>query len=93
MREKSLISFGGGNFTVFIVQRVHKDTHSRSQSLRFFLVGHVLKVKERGALVTRMKGISLTLSLPESNLESINVVVIFESVDKTLVCDHSNESY
>ena len=35
----------------------------------------------------------LTLSLPESNLESINVVVPFESVDKTLVCDHSNESY
>ena len=35
----------------------------------------------------------LTLSLPESNLESINVVVSFESVDETLVCDHSNDSY
>ena len=35
----------------------------------------------------------LTLSLPESNLESINVVVPFESVDETLVCDHSIESY
>ena len=36
----------------------------------------------------------LTLSLPKSNLESINVVVLFESVDETLVqCDHSNESY
>ena len=30
--------------------------------------------------------------LPESNLQSINVVVPFESVDETLVCDHSNES-
>ena len=27
------------------------------------------------------------------NLESINVVVPFTSVDETLVCDHSNESY
>ena len=35
----------------------------------------------------------MTLSLPESNLDSINVVLTFESVDKTLVCDHSNESY
>ena len=35
----------------------------------------------------------LTLSLPESNLDSISVVVHFESVDKTRVCDHSNESY
>ena len=37
--------------------------------------------------------ISLTLSLPQSNLESIKVVVTFESVDETLVCDHSNESH
>ena len=36
---------------------------------------------------------TLTLSLPESNRGSINVVVPFESVDETLVCDHSNESY
>ena len=36
----------------------------------------------------------LTLSIPESSLESnINVVVPFEFVDKTPVCDHSNESY
>ena len=35
----------------------------------------------------------LTLSLPESNLELINVVENFESVDETLVCDHLNESY
>ena len=35
----------------------------------------------------------LTLSLPESILESITVVIPFESVDETLVCDHSNESY
>ena len=41
------------------------------------------------------KYVWLTLSLPDSNLESIkiNVVVAFESVDETLVCDHSNESY
>ena len=36
---------------------------------------------------------TLTLSLPESNLESIYVVLTFKSVDETLVCDHSNESY
>ena len=35
----------------------------------------------------------LTLSLPESNLESITVVVTFKGVDETLVCDHSTESY
>ena len=35
----------------------------------------------------------LTLSLPESNQESMNVVLTFESVDETLVCGHSNESY
>ena len=33
----------------------------------------------------------LTLSLPESILESINVA--HKSVDETLLCDHSNESY
>ena len=45
-------------------------------------------------LVEKLKEMySLTLSLPESNLESINVVVTFKSVDKTLVCDHSYESY
>ena len=35
----------------------------------------------------------LTLSLPESNLESINLAVPCKSVDETRVCDHSNESY
>ena len=35
----------------------------------------------------------VTLSLPESNLESTNLVVTFESVDETLVCYHSNKSY
>ena len=35
----------------------------------------------------------LTHSLLLSNLESINIVVPFESVDETLVCGHSNESY
>ena len=35
----------------------------------------------------------LTLSLPESNLESINMVVTFKFVDETPVCNHSNESY
>ena len=33
----------------------------------------------------------LTLSLPDSNLESINVVETFKSMDETLVCDHPNE--
>ena len=36
---------------------------------------------------------SLTLSLPELNLESVNVVLTFESANETLVCDHSIESY
>ena len=36
---------------------------------------------------------NLTLSLPESNLELINMVLTFQSVDETLVCDHSNERY
>ena len=31
--------------------------------------------------------------IEESNLQSINVVAPFESVDETLVCDHSNQSY
>ena len=30
----------------------------------------------------------LTLSLLEPNLESINMVVPFESVDEALMCDH-----
>ena len=29
----------------------------------------------------------------ESNLESIEVVLTFKSVDEPLVCDHPNESY
>ena len=29
----------------------------------------------------------------ESNLGSIDKVLTFKSVDETLVCDHSNESY
>ena len=33
-----------------------------------------------------MSQVNLTLSLPESNLESINVLLTFKSVDKTLVC-------
>ena len=44
-------------------------------------------------MVLNINGNSLTLSLPESNLESINVFLTFKYVDKTLVCDHSNESY
>ena len=43
--------------------------------------------------VNETKSYILTLSLPESNLESINVVLTFKSVDETLVCHHSNESY
>ena len=30
---------------------------------------------------------------PRVNIEPINVVLTFKSVDETLVCDHSNESY
>ena len=39
----------------------------------------------------RLKG-QLTLSLPEWMLESLKVVLTFESVDKILWCDHSNET-
>ena len=35
---------------------------------------------------------SLTLSLPEWMMEFCKVVLTFESVDKVLWCDHSNES-
>ena len=34
-----------------------------------------------------------TLPLPESSIKSIDVLLKFKSVDETLVCDHSNESY
>ena len=34
----------------------------------------------------------LTLSLPESIMETCNVVITFESVDEILWCDHSNET-
>ena len=46
-------------------------------------------------IVFVLRGIKsrLTLSLPKSNLESINVVLTFTFVDETLVCDHSNKSY
>ena len=36
--------------------------------------------------------ISLTLSLPESVMETCSVVLTFESVDEILWCDHSNET-
>ena len=39
----------------------------------------------------RLKG-QLTLSLPEWMLEFLKVVLTFESVDKILWCDHSNET-
>lgn len=39
------------------------------------------------------RGSRLTLSFPESNRKYINVILLFESVDQTLVCDHWNESY
>ena len=35
---------------------------------------------------------TITLSLPEWMLESLKVVLTFESVDKILWCDHSNET-
>jgi len=34
----------------------------------------------------------LTLSLPETTMETCNVVLTFESVDGILWCDHSNET-
>ena len=34
----------------------------------------------------------LTLSLPESIMETCGVVLTFESVDEILWCDHSNET-
>jgi len=34
----------------------------------------------------------LTLSLPESVMETFTVVLTFELVDKILWCDHSNET-
>ena len=37
--------------------------------------------------------LTLGLSLPVSNLQSMNVAVPFESVYETVMCDHSNESY
>ena len=45
------------------------------------------------SLVLTDVNVLLTLSLPESNFKSINVAVPFKSVYKTLVCDHSIESY
>ena len=50
-------------------------------------IGRLLLISHRSASQK-----SLTLLLPESNLESINVDVPFNFVDETLVCDHSNKS-
>ena len=36
---------------------------------------------------------SLTLSLPESVMETCNVVLTFKSVDEILWCDHSNDTF
>ena len=46
--------------------------------ITIWLLFSVLKLDGRKA--------GLTLSLPESNLESINVILPFDSVDETLVC-------
>ena len=40
-----------------------------------------------------MKRLGVLLFPLDGMLESINVVQTFESVNKTLVCDHSNEIY
>ena len=40
-----------------------------------------------------MKLVALTLPLPESLIETFKVLLVFESVDEILKCDHSNESY
>ena len=54
-----------------------------------WLSSHTIKLCIKLDVTSR----DLTLSLPESNLESINVVLTFKSVDETLVCHHLNESY
>ena len=36
--------------------------------------------------------LTLTLSLPESVMETLKVVLTFASVDEILWCDHSNET-
>jgi len=36
--------------------------------------------------------LTLTLSLPESVIETLKVVLTFASVDEILWCDHSNET-
>ena len=49
-----------------------------------------------GVKIARMRYLietMITVILPESNLESINVAVPFKSVDETLLRDHSNEIY
>ena len=61
-----------------------------------FITKHHQLVKQVNLLAPHCNSeftIHVTLSLPESNLDLINVVLTFKSVDETLVCDHSNESY
>ena len=43
--------------------------------------------------ITCLKCLNTQTGKQQSNLESINVVVPLKSVDETLVCDHSYESY
>ena len=81
---------------------LHENEHVSKTHfhVKGFAPGLVLKQRSKGTrkwpICYQMKNqmfYYLTPSLPESNLESINVVVTFESVDETLVRDHSNESY
>ena len=68
----------------------------KSATTQFFLKKFSLTFhsQERYIVSSKLrKAKVLTFSLPESNLESINVILTFKSVDETLVCDHSNESY
>ena len=44
-------------------------------------------------MVSSTEGYCLILSHPASVMETLKVVLSFESVDEILKCDHSNESY
>ena len=80
-----MLSLSTKNSSVFTLRRntpIVADTWDISRA-RFGFIGQA-RARSWG---------HITISLPESNLESINVVVTFESVVEILVCDHSNESY
>ena len=66
------------------------------QLMPFVLIGK--KILNKIALIwiqiemTDHMFLALTLSIPESIMETCSVVLTFESVDEILWCDHSNET-